>query len=96
MKAYLEVRDAFFTMALKHTRVLALSGMTQPSIELFRTSLAAQTKRNPSPIDMYFYSDYKLVRYVDATLVIPSFLNSLIFLELYLEMVLSRWKDSTH
>ncbi|KNB42947.1 hypothetical protein JH06_3218 [Blastocystis sp. subtype 4] len=34
-------------------------------------SLAAQTKRNPSPIDMYFYSDYKIVRYVDATLAIP-------------------------
>ncbi|KNB41288.1 hypothetical protein JH06_5903 [Blastocystis sp. subtype 4] len=45
--------------------------MTQPSVELFRTSLAAQTKKNPSPIDMYFYSDYKLGRYVDATLAIP-------------------------
>ena len=71
VRRYLAVRDAFPAKALKHTRVLALSGMTQPSIELFRTSLAAQTEKNPAPIDMYFYSDYKIVRYVDATLAIP-------------------------
>ena len=45
--------------------------MTIPAVQLFRASLAAQTERNPSPIDMYFYSDYKLGRYVDATLAIP-------------------------
>ena len=71
LRFYLAVRDAFPTKALKHTRVLALSGMTIPAVQLFRASLAAQTERNPSPIDMYFYSDYKIVRYVDATLAIP-------------------------
>ena len=45
--------------------------MTQPSVQLFHDSLAAQIERNPAPIDMYFYSDYKIVRYVDATLAIP-------------------------
>ena len=71
MKKYLAVRDAYPTKALKHTRVLALSGMTQPSVQLFHDSLAAQIERNPSPIDMYFYSDYRIVRYVDATVAIP-------------------------
>ena len=45
--------------------------MTQPTVQLFHDSLAAQIERNPAPIDMYFYSDYKIVRYVDATLAIP-------------------------
>ena len=36
LKRYLNDRDAFPTEALKHTRVLALSGMTLPSIALFR------------------------------------------------------------
>ncbi|KAK8792152.1 hypothetical protein JH06_1982 [Blastocystis sp. subtype 4] len=64
VRRYLAVRDAYPTKALKHTRVLALSGITQPVVELFHDSLAAQIERNPAPIDMYFYSDYKLVRYV--------------------------------
>ena len=45
--------------------------MTQPTVQLFHDSLAAQIERNPAPIDMYFYSDYRIVRYVDATLAIP-------------------------
>ena len=70
LKRYLGDRDAFPTKALKHTRVLALSGMTLPAIELFRESLSKQVK-NPAPVDMYFYSDYKIVRYVDATMAVP-------------------------
>ena len=62
----LAVRDAFPLKALKHTRLIALSGMTIPSIELWRESLSKQVK-NPAAVDMYFYSDYKIVRYVDAT-----------------------------
>ena len=45
--------------------------MTQPTVQLFHDSLAAQIERNPAPIDMYFYSDYRIVRYVDATVAIP-------------------------
>ena len=44
--------------------------MTIPSIELWRESLSKQVK-NPAPVDMYFYSDYKIVRYVDATMAVP-------------------------
>ena len=70
LRRYLAVRDAYPTKALKYTRVLALSGMTEPAIQLIRESLSRQ-ELNSSPIDMYFYSDYKIVRYVDATLAIP-------------------------
>ena len=67
---YLAVRDAYPTKALAHTRVIALSGMTVPSLQLWHESLSKQVK-NEAPIDMYFYSDYKIVRYVDATMAIP-------------------------
>ena len=70
MRRYLAVRDAFPTKALKHTRVIALAGMTEPSLQLWHESLEKQVK-NPAPIDMYFYSDYKIVRYIDATLATP-------------------------
>ena len=70
VKQYLAERDAYPTKALKHTRVLALSGMTLPAIALFRESLSKQVK-NPNPVDMYFYSDYKIVRYVGATMAVP-------------------------
>ena len=70
LRRYLSIRDAYPTMALKRTRVLALSGMTLPAIELFRESLSKQVK-NPAAVDMYFYSDYMTVRYVDATMVVP-------------------------
>ena len=50
--------------------MIALSGMTIPSIELWRESLSKQVK-NPAAVDMYFYSDYKIVRYVDATMAVP-------------------------
>ena len=72
--------------------------MTQPTVPLFHDSLAAQIERNPAPIDMYFYSDYKIVRYVDATLAIPliSLSEFIRPSQLYLEMILSKWKDSTH
>ena len=98
LRFYLAVRDAFPNKALKHTRVLALSGMTQPTVQLFHDSLAAQIERNPAPIDMYFYSDHKIVRYVDATLAIPliSLSEFIRPSQLYLEMILSKWKDSTH
>ncbi|KAK8794878.1 hypothetical protein WA588_003735 [Blastocystis sp. NMH] len=70
LSRYLAVRDLYPTMALKYTRVLALSGMTTQAVELFRESLSKQEK-NPNPIDMYFYSDYKIVRYVDASMAVP-------------------------
>ena len=50
--------------------MIALSGMTAPTIQLWRVSLSKQVK-NPAPVDMYFYSDYKIVRYVDATMAVP-------------------------
>ena len=50
--------------------MIALSGMTIPTIQLWRVSLSKQVK-NPAPVDMYFYSDYKIVRYVDATMAVP-------------------------
>ena len=70
LRRYLALRDLYPTMALKHTRVLALSGMTFPAIESFRESLSKQ-ERNPAAVDMYFYSDYKTVRYVDASVAVP-------------------------
>ena len=70
LRKYLKVRDDFPLKALKHTRVIALSGMTVPTIDLWRESLSKQVK-NPAPVDMYFYSDYKIVRYVDATMAVP-------------------------
>ena len=66
LKRYLAVRDAYPLKALKHTRVIALSGMTIPAIALFRESLSQQEK-NPAPVDMYFYSDSKFNHVIDAT-----------------------------
>ena len=70
LRQYLAIRDAYPSKALKHTRVLALSGMTLSTVYLFRESLSHQEK-NPAPVDMYFYSDFKMNRYVDASMVIP-------------------------
>ena len=70
LNRYLAVRDTFPKEALKHTRVIALSGMTAPAIHLWRESLSRQEK-NPAPVDMYFYSDSKLDNYVDATMAEP-------------------------
>ena len=69
LRRYLSIRDAYPSKALKHTRVLALSGMTLSAFNLFRESLSHQEK-NPAPVDMYFYSDSKMNRYVDASMAI--------------------------
>ena len=60
LELYIAVRDAYPSKALAHTRVFVLSGMTVPAIQLLHESLAKQ-QLNPNPIDMYFYSDYKIV-----------------------------------
>ena len=70
LELYLAIRDAYPTKALKHTRVIALAGMTASTIEMWHESLSKQ-ELNPNPVDMYFYSNYKIVRYVDATLAVP-------------------------
>ena len=70
LEKYLDVRDKYPYKALNHTRVLALMGMTEGAVGLFRDSLSKQTL-NPAPIDCYFYSDYLQPRYVDANLAIP-------------------------
>ena len=67
---YLSIRNAYPSKALKHTRVLALSGMTLSAFNLFHKSLSRQEK-NPAPVDMYFYSDSKLDNYVDGAMAIP-------------------------
>ncbi|KAK8821806.1 hypothetical protein WA556_002251 [Blastocystis sp. ATCC 50177/Nand II] len=67
-RLYLSVRDAYPTKALAHTRVLALSGMTSMSLELFHESLSKQMK-NEAPIDTYFYSDVLLSRGLDVALI---------------------------
>ena len=58
-RLYLAIRDAYPTKALAHTRVLALSGLTSPSLELWHESLSKQVK-SKAPIDTYFYSDMVL------------------------------------
>ena len=70
LRRYLAVRDAFPLKALKHTRVLALSGMTLSAVELLRESLSKQAMSS-YPIDMYFYSDSKLGHSVNASMVVP-------------------------
>ena len=70
LRRYLSIRDAYPSKALKHTRVLALSGMTPSAFNLFKESLSRQEK-NPAPVDMYFYSDSKLDNYVDGAMAIP-------------------------
>ena len=64
---YLAVRDNYPTKALKHTRVLALSGMTAESLELFHQSLMLQDLSS-DPIDLYIYSDLLLLHEVTADL----------------------------
>ena len=70
LKGYLVARDAYPKLALKNTRVLALSGMTLEGIQLFRTSLSQKVK-STNPIDLYFYSDHVLDHKIDATMAIP-------------------------
>ncbi|KAM7454028.1 cysteien protease [Blastocystis sp. subtype 1] len=67
-RQFLAVRDAYPTKALAHTRVLALSGMTSLSLELFHESLSKQRK-NEAPIDTYFYSDTLLSRSLNRELI---------------------------
>ena len=71
VRRYLCGGDAFPAKALKHTGVITLSGTIEFCAELWDESLEKQVKNPSAPIDMYFYSDYKIVRYVDATLAIP-------------------------
>ena len=68
-KKYLAVRDAYPTKALKHTRVLALSGMNLPAVNLLLDSLSHQEK-NPANIDMYFYSERRNNRVVDSNIAV--------------------------
>ena len=65
---YLAIRDAYPTKALANTRVLALAGMTQLSLELWHESLSKQTM-SENPIDMYLYGDVLLSRMMDASMV---------------------------
>ena len=67
-RLYLAVRDAYPTKALAHTRVLALSGMTALSLDLWHESLSKQVK-NKAPIDTYIYSDVLLSRGLDVALI---------------------------
>ena len=70
LRRYLAVRDAYPTMALKYSRVIALSGMTMPAIELFKESLRHQ-EMNPANVDLYFFSDSKLGHVIDTSMVVP-------------------------
>jgi len=70
LRRYLAVRDAFPKKALKHTRVIALSGINAGAVNLIRESLNKQEK-NPAPVDMYFYSDNKLDHRIDDSLAVP-------------------------
>ena len=70
LKRYLAVRDAFPKKALKHTRVIALSGVNAGAVNLIRESLSKQEK-NPAPVDLYFYSDSKLDHQIDSSLAVP-------------------------
>ena len=65
---YLKVRDAYPKKALAHTRVIALAGMTQLSLNLWHESLSKQVK-NEAPIDTYIYGDVLLSRQIDAQLI---------------------------
>ena len=65
---YLAIRDAYSTKALANTRVLALAGMTQLSLELWHESLSKQTM-SEKPIDMYLYGDVLLSRMMDASMI---------------------------
>ena len=65
---YLAIRDAYPTKALANTRVLALAGMTQLSLELWHESLSKQTM-SEKPIDMYLYGDVLLSRMMDASMI---------------------------
>ena len=50
--------------------MIALSGMTTDALNKWHESLSKQTL-NDAPIDMYFYSDYRITRLVDITLATP-------------------------
>ena len=65
------MRDAFPKKALKHNRVLAISGADIDVVNEFRQSLSLKTERNPNPINMYFYSEQRRSKYVNAALAIP-------------------------
>ena len=67
-RRYLAIRDAYPTKALANTRVLALAGMTQLSLELWHESLSKQTM-SENPIDMYLYGDVLLSRMMDASMI---------------------------
>ena len=67
-RKYLAIRDAYPLKALAHTRVLALAGMTQLSLDLWHESLSKQVK-NENPIDMYLYGDVLLSRMMDVPMV---------------------------
>ena len=70
LKLYLDVRDAFPKKALKHTRVIALMGVTAEATAKWHESLSKQTL-NPAPIDCYFYSEYLQKLHIDITLAVP-------------------------
>ena len=70
LRRYLAVRDAFPKKALKHTRVIALSGVNAGAVNLIRESLSKQEK-NPANVDLYFYSDNKLDHRIDDSLAVP-------------------------
>ena len=53
---YLTIRDAYPTKALAHTRVIALSGVDNINIQLWRVSLSKQVL-NTAPIDLYIMHD---------------------------------------
>ena len=70
LQLYLDVRDAFPKKALKHTRVIALMGVTAEATAKWHESLSKQTL-NPAPIDCYFYSEYLQKLHIDITLAVP-------------------------
>ena len=53
---YLAIRDAYPTKALAHTRVIALAGVDNDAIGLWKTSLSKQIL-NIAPIDFYIMND---------------------------------------
>ena len=67
-RRYLAVRDAYPKKALAHTRVLALSGMTKLSLDLWHESLSKQ-RLNEAPIDTFIYGDVLLSRMIDASMI---------------------------
>ena len=64
------IRDAYFTKALAHTRVIALSGVDKINIQLWIDSLNYQA-RNPAPIDFYILPDPIRGRTISTELALP-------------------------